>query len=102
MAAAPLAAFTWCLIKAERTRRSLFAVLAGLSMAWAAFCDPYFAVFCLMISQPYVGSLVLEVTRRERLHRVPWAWVLDVVLLSLTGLVSASHSAAADGSSFSV
>ncbi|HTM33643.1 MAG TPA: hypothetical protein VL263_20160 [Vicinamibacterales bacterium] len=87
VAAAPLAAFTWCLIKAERTRRMSFAVLAGLSMAWAAFCDPYFAVFCLMIAGLYVASLVLEVTRRERLHRVPWVWVLDVVLLSLTGLI---------------
>lgn len=88
VAAAPLAAFVWCLIKAERTRQNVYAALAGLAMAWAAFCDPYFAVFCLVMAGVYVGSLVIEVTRRETLRRVPWVWVLDVVLLSMAGLIA--------------
>jgi hypothetical protein len=88
VAAAPLAAFGWCLTKAERTRKSVYAALAGLAMAWAAFCDPYFAVFCLMMAGLYITSLVLEVTRRETLHRVPWVWLLDVALLSMAGLVA--------------
>ena len=57
VAAAPLAAFTWCLIKAERTRQIRYAALAGLAMAWAAFCDAYFAVFCVMVAGLYVSSL---------------------------------------------
>jgi hypothetical protein len=88
VAAAPLAAFTWCLVMAERTRRSVYAMLAGFTMAWAAFCDPYFAVFCLMLAALYVASLVLEVTRREPVRRVPWVWLVDVVLLSIVGLVA--------------
>ena len=36
-----------------------YAALAGLAMAWAAFCDPYFAVFCVMMAGLYVSSLLL-------------------------------------------
>ncbi len=87
VAAAPLAAFAWCLTKAERSRDIRFAVLTGLSMAWAAFCDPYFAVFCVLLAGLYVTSVLLEVTRRDSLRRVPWVWVLDVLILVTAGLV---------------
>lgn len=87
VAAAPLAAFLWCIIKAERTREMRFAVLAGLSMAWAAFCDPYFAVFCVLLASLYVASLLLEVSRRQSFNHVPWVWVVDVLILVMSGLV---------------
>ena len=87
VAAAPLAAFAWCLIKAERTRHMRYAVLAGLTMAWAAFCDAYFAVFCVMVAGLYVSSLLLLVTRRQPLHAVPWVWLLDLSILLAAGLV---------------
>jgi hypothetical protein len=86
VAAAPIAAFTWCLIHAERTRQTRFAVMAGIAMAWAAFCDAYFAVFCVMVAGLCVASQLLQVTRREA--RVPWAaWLLDFLCLSMAGLV---------------
>ena len=87
VAAAPLAAFAWCLIKAERTRRTIFAALAGLAMAWAAFCDAYFAVFCVMVAGLYVASLTLEVTRRQPIRHVPWVWLLNLSILLSAGLV---------------
>jgi uncharacterized membrane-anchored protein YitT (DUF2179 family) len=87
VAAAPLAAFAWCLIKADRTRRTVYAALAGLAMAWAAFCDPYFAVFCVMVAGLYASSLMLLITRRQPLHQVPWVWLLDFSILLSAGLV---------------
>src|SRR5687767_1013979 len=54
-AAAPLPAFMWALINAERDRSTKSAVLVGLCMAWAALCDAYFGVYCLMIAGLYVA-----------------------------------------------
>jgi hypothetical protein len=87
VAAAPLAAFTWCLIKAERTRQIRYAFLGGLAMAWAAFCDAYFAVFCVMVAGLYVGSVLLLITRREPIHAIPWVWLLNLSILVTAGLV---------------
>lgn len=87
VAAAPLAAFLWCLIKADRTRATRYAALAGLAMAWAAFCDAYYAVFCVMMTGLYVLAQVLSIRRREHLSRVPWIWLLNVMILSMAGLV---------------
>ena len=56
VAAAPLAAFILCLINADRSRRPRDAALAGLCMAWAGFCDAYYAVFCLIIAIGYLAS----------------------------------------------
>ena len=56
-------------------------------MAWAAFCDAYFAVFCVMVAGLYVSSLLLLVTRRQPLHAVPWVWLLDSSILLAAGLV---------------
>jgi hypothetical protein len=56
-------------------------------MAWAAFCDAYFAVFCLMIAGLYVASLTLEVTRRQPIRHVPWVWLLNLSILVTAGLV---------------
>jgi hypothetical protein len=88
VAAAPLAAFWWSVIKAHRTRHTGYAALAGLAMAWAAMCDPYLAVFCLLMAALYAGSLVLLVTRREPLRHVPWVWLLDLAILTMAGLVT--------------
>ncbi|HQZ38671.1 MAG TPA: hypothetical protein PLH72_06490 [Vicinamibacterales bacterium] len=87
VAAAPLAAFLWCLIKAERTRATPYAALVGLSMAWAAFCDPYFAVFSLMMLGLHVLAQVLSIRRRERGAGGPSVWLLNVIILSMAGLV---------------
>lgn len=85
-AAAPLAIFLWCLIKADRTRQHRYAAGAGLSMAWAAFCDPYFAVFCLLITAIYVCGHAIQLRRRAQPST--WRWFVNVALLAVTGLVA--------------
>jgi hypothetical protein len=88
VAAAPLAAFLLTLSYAERTRSTRHAALAGLCMAWAAFCDAYYAVFCLMMAGLYIATSVVRVSRRhDRWSLVPWMWLLDVLILSVAGLV---------------
>jgi hypothetical protein len=85
-AAAPLAIFLWCLIKADRTRQHRYAAGAGLSMAWAAFCDPYFAVFCLLLTAIYVCGQAIQLRRRAQ--PPAWRWFVNVALLAVTGLVA--------------
>src|ERR671913_1312428 len=81
-AAAALPAFLWCLIKAERSRTVRDAALAGLCMAWAAFSDAYYGVYCLMIAILYVAATLVRVTRSVPMSsRRPWMWVLDVLIV---------------------
>lgn len=87
VAAAPLAAFTWCIICAHRSRRLRYAALAGVAMAWAAFCDPYLAVFCLLIAGVHTATTVVDISRRPATRRHVWTRLLDVLILSVAGLV---------------
>jgi hypothetical protein len=88
VAAAPLPAFVLCLIRANRTRRMRDAALAGLCMAWAALCDPYYAVYCLMIACGYLLSRVVHVTCARTHPPARWRWPLDMLIVSVGGLVA--------------
>lgn len=98
VAAAPLAAFLWCLLNAERSHSPRDAALLGLTVAWAAFCDAYYAVYAMMLAFMYVAAGAVRVTCGPRqigpfgigqpalLSR--WKlWPLDVLILCLAGLV---------------
>jgi hypothetical protein len=88
-AAAPLPAFIWALIHAEKHRTAGSAALVGLCMAWAALCDAYFGVYCVMIAVIYVATVAIRVTRAPApATRPPWLWLLDVVIVCLGGLVA--------------
>jgi hypothetical protein len=87
VAGAPLAAFAWCLFEADRRRSVRFAAWAGVAMALAGYCDPYLAVFCLLLAGTYVASRLLSVTRRTGPRREPWVRALDVVLVAAAGAV---------------
>jgi hypothetical protein len=86
-AAAPLPAFILCLIVADRSRRTRDAVLAGLCMAWAGLCDPYFAVYGLVIAVGYVASRVIRVTLSHGKSPAPLRWTLNVLIIAVGGLV---------------
>jgi hypothetical protein len=87
-AAAPLPAFIWALIRAEQRRTVGSAALVGLCMAWAALCDAYFGIYCVMIAVLYVGTIAIRVTRAPApVARQPWVWLLDVLIVCLGGLV---------------
>ena len=68
VAAAPLPVFILCLLEAERSGRVVWAALVGLSVAWAAFCDVYFAVYCLMIGGGFVVLRSVHVSRVHAVH----------------------------------
>ena len=88
VAAAPLPAFLLCLIRADRSRRPRDAACAGLCMAWAGLCDPYYAVYCLVIAAGYVASRVLRVSVMPGASPAPVRWILNVLLVSVAGLVA--------------
>jgi hypothetical protein len=88
VAAAPLAAFMLCLFRADRSRRPRDAALAGLSMAWAGFCDAYYAIYCLLIVGGYLVSRVVRVTLAPERAPATWRWALNVSIVSMAGLVA--------------
>ncbi|MDQ3441467.1 MAG: hypothetical protein M3478_14080, partial [Planctomycetota bacterium] len=87
VAAAPLAAFLLCLINADRSRRPRDAALAGLCMAWAGFCDPYFAIYCLMLTGAYLLSRMMRLTLGKTTAPATLRWALNVLVLAVAGLV---------------
>lgn len=87
VSAAPLPAFVLCLITAERSGRTRDAALAGLCIAWAAFCDVYYAVYCVMIAGTYFAAHVIKVQRQSRRVWQPWVWGLDVSMVCVAGLL---------------
>jgi hypothetical protein len=89
VAAAALPAFLWALVNAERSRLTRHAALVGLCMAWAAFSDAYYGIYCLMIAILYVAATLIRVTRSARAaHARPWVWLLDVLIVCFGGLIA--------------
>ena len=88
VAAAPLPAFLWCLHRLDRSERLRDSVLAGAVVAWAAFCDAYYAVYCLMIGTLYVTSRVLRFEWRPEWRQGPGRWMLDLCILLAAGMVA--------------
>ena len=87
VAAAPLPAFLLCLIRADRSRRPRDAALAGLCLAWAGFCDAYYAVYCLLIAGGYLASRVVRITFVPGDTSAIVRWTLNVLIVSVAGLV---------------
>jgi hypothetical protein len=88
VAAAPLPIFLLLLLKAEQTPRLRYGVGLGLTLAWALYCDPYYAVFCVLIAGAYLGTATVRATRYGS-ARVHWAAlrVLDGLAILLAALV---------------
>ena len=88
-AAAPLPVFVLLLRCAEATRYRRYAVAAGAALAWAATCDPYYGVFCLVLAAGYVA---LRSVRTRPRTPAPWvrspARVVDVLLAAVAGVIT--------------
>jgi len=65
VAAAPLPVFLLLLLKAEEDARLRYGVGLGLTFAWALYCDPYYAVFCVLIAGAYLGTATVRARRTE-------------------------------------
>jgi hypothetical protein len=90
-AAAPLPLFVLALLRLEATRAARWAVALGAVAAWAAVCDPYYAVYCGLLAGWFLW------TRAVRVRRLPWTWrarrptirVVDGIIVALVLLVAA-------------
>lgn len=87
VAAAPLAAFLWSVHRLERSERLGDSILAGVTVAWAASCDAYYAVYCALIAALYIASRLLRLEWRPGRTRAPGIWLLDFAILLAGGLV---------------
>ncbi len=82
-AAAPLPFFAWLVDRAWTRRSAADAAGAGVCAAWAFYCDPYFAVYCVWIAAAMIAGRVLTVrVDRSRASSVT-ARVLDVLIVAL-------------------
>jgi hypothetical protein len=59
-AAAPLPLFVLVLLRLDATRSRWWAAAAGVTLAWAAFCDPYYAIYCLVLATWYLATKALR------------------------------------------
>jgi hypothetical protein len=92
-AAAPLPFFAWLVDRVWERRRVGDAVGAGACAAWAFYCDPYFAVYCVWIAAALIAGRLLTVRARWPRVSSPAARVLDVlivVLIVLTAVIGAA------------
>jgi hypothetical protein len=86
VAAAPLPIFLLCLLYLGRTASLRAAAGAGLTVAWAALCDPYYAVYCLLIGAVWFGATVVRISARERdlaRRRAALARLLDAGMVAV-------------------
>ncbi len=90
VAAAPLAIFLLVLMKADGHERFRDAVALGAVVAWAATCDAYYAIFCLLIGAVFLVARVFAIHNSRQSGRARAArWAVDVLLLCSAGLVGA-------------
>jgi hypothetical protein len=86
--AAPLPVFGLVMFRMSQHPTRRLSALAGLVVAWAFLCDPYYAVYCLMILSYVVAySFVTVEFRPAPLRREWWTTLLDVSVLSVVGLI---------------
>ncbi len=90
VAAAPLPIFAMFMTRTLVHHRLRDAIFAGLTVAWAAFCDAYFAVYCVIIAAFTLVAHVLRVRRASgapALQRITATRMVDVALVILGGFV---------------
>jgi hypothetical protein len=93
VAAAPLPIFVYWLDRAWSSMRTRDAIAAGLTAAWAAFCDPYYLVYCAMLSVAYIGARAIGLAPRRTqpltLRHAPT--MLDTAFAAVAALVVVVH-----------
>ena len=90
VAAAPLAIFLLILMRADGHERLRDALALGLTIAWAATTDVYFAIYCLLIGAVFLVARVVSIEPSRHAGRDRAAvWGLNVAALCLIGLIVA-------------
>jgi hypothetical protein len=91
VAAAPLPLFCLFLSRAIRFQRPRDAMFAGLIVAWAAFCDAYYAVYCLLLAVFMLAAHTLQVRRptgEPQPRRIKLVRFVDVLLVIVAGFIA--------------
>jgi hypothetical protein len=87
-AAAPLPFFVYFLDRAWRGLRLRDALAAGVVVAWAAFSDPYYAIYCVMLAAVYVvGHVVVVAPHRTRPGTRHGRALVDLAIATLVCVV---------------
>lgn len=86
VAAAPLPLFVLAILKLEDTRQLRWAVAPGVALAAALYCDPYYAVYCVLLAATFALAQVTCVAwRPSRLE--PWiGYVLHGAIAGVAAL----------------
>jgi len=87
VAAAPLPFFVYFLIRCWELRRTRDALALGLTAAWAVSADPYYAVYCLLISVGFLLSRGLAVSPAVSSAR-GWKRAATVCAILAGGLIA--------------
>ena len=89
VAAAPLPIFTLLLVHADRHRDVRYAAAAGLAAAWAATCDVYYGIFCVLIALCYLAARHTRLRFPEaRTAWTGWRCALDAAIFACAAIVA--------------
>jgi hypothetical protein len=89
-AAAPLPLFVLALFRLDATRSVGWAIAGGATLAWAALCDPYYAVYCLLLAAWFLWTRVVKVRwpPRPRQDSRASVHVLDGVIAGIVLVIA--------------
>lgn len=88
VAAAPLAFFLLCVLRAADSRGLGDAALAGMAAAWAAICDAYYGIYCVVLLGIATWVRVVEwKPRNGESRRDPAGIVVSVMMLLPIALI---------------
>ncbi|MEO7191286.1 MAG: hypothetical protein ABI051_09535 [Vicinamibacterales bacterium] len=91
-AAAPLPFFVWALERTWHTRRLRDGGLVGACVAWAAYSDPYYGIYCVLLGVAFsLAQLVRLESTSAGAHRQRLRRGLDVCAAVLSCAVLAAH-----------
>jgi hypothetical protein len=86
--AAPIPIFAWLMLRIAKEPSFGLACAAGVTVAWAFLCDPYYAVYCLMtVAFMAVHSIIVVREKPAGVRRVWWRALLDLAIICVAGLV---------------
>ena len=87
--AAPLPLFGWLMYRLYSNPSPQLACAAGATVAWAFLCDPYFAVYCLLMAAFTAVYSIFTMEHRTPAVRRIWPRALvNLAILCVAGLIA--------------